>query len=33
VPTLVEAGGVIGVIGLAGFLYLIGRRLVGDRPA
>jgi molybdopterin-containing oxidoreductase family membrane subunit len=33
VPTLVEVGGVIGVLGLAGFLYVIGRRLVGERPA
>jgi Ni/Fe-hydrogenase subunit HybB-like protein len=33
VPTLVEVGGVIGVLGLAGLLYVAGRRLVGARPA
>jgi hypothetical protein len=29
----VEVGGVIGVLGLAGLLYVAGRRLVGARPA
>lgn len=31
VPTLVEAGGVVGIVGLAGLLFLLGRRLLPER--
>ena len=30
-PTIVEAGGVIGVAGLAGLLYLLGKRFVPQK--
>ena len=32
IPTLVEFGGVIGVLGLAGLLFLIGKRLIPIKP-
>jgi molybdopterin-containing oxidoreductase family membrane subunit len=33
VPTLVEVGGVIGILGLAGLLFVLGRRLVPAKAA
>ena len=32
-PTLVEVGGVVGILGLAGLLFLLGKRVVPARPA
>jgi molybdopterin-containing oxidoreductase family membrane subunit len=33
IPTWVEVGGMVGILGLAGLLYVIGRRIFGQQPA
>ncbi len=33
IPTLVEFGGVVGILGLAGLLFLLGKRLLRPKAA